>query len=66
MGGECSKYGGEEWCVQGLVGRLEGKRPLQELGVDESIILKWMFKNWDDKARIGLLCSRIGTDCGRL
>ena len=35
-------HGGEEWCVQVVVGRLEGKRPLQELGVDERIILKLM------------------------
>ena len=50
MGGECGTYGGEECYVQVLVGRREVKRPLQELGADERIILKLMFKNWDDKA----------------
>ena len=49
-----------------LVGRLEGKRPLQELGVEERTILKWMFKNWVDETWIGLLCPRIGTGGGRL
>ena len=28
MGGACSAYGGEERCIQGLVGKPEGKRPL--------------------------------------
>ena len=28
MGGTCSTYGGEERCIQGLVGTTEGKRQL--------------------------------------
>ena len=28
MGGACSAYGGGERCVQGLVGKPEGRRPL--------------------------------------
>ena len=28
MGWACSAYGGEERCIQGLVGKPEGKRPL--------------------------------------
>ena len=28
MGGACSAYGGEERCIQVLVGKPEGKRPL--------------------------------------
>jgi len=27
MGGACSAYGGEEWRIQGLVGKPEGTRP---------------------------------------
>jgi len=39
-----------------LVGKPEGKRPLKkEQGIDEKIILKWMFKKWDGKN--GLNCS---------
>ena len=28
MGGVCSPYGGEERCIQSLMGKPEGKRPL--------------------------------------
>ena len=28
MGGACSRHGGEARCIQGLVGKPEGKRPL--------------------------------------
>jgi hypothetical protein len=30
-----------------LVGKPEGKRPLGNQGIDETLILKWIFKNWD-------------------
>ena len=29
MGGTCSTYGGEERCIQLLVGKPEGKRPIE-------------------------------------
>ena len=28
MGGACSTYGGEDWCIQTLVRKPDGKRPL--------------------------------------
>ena len=30
-----------------LVGKLEGKRPLGDPGVDGRIILRWIFRKWD-------------------
>jgi len=29
-----------------LVGKTEGKRPLENLAIDGKIILKWIFKKW--------------------
>ena len=33
--------------------RTEGKRLLGRQSVDEMIILKWIFKNWDEEAWTG-------------
>jgi hypothetical protein len=30
-----------------LVGKPEGKRPFGDLGVDESIILRWIIRKWN-------------------
>jgi len=43
MGGACSKYGGEERYIQGLVMKPEGKRPL---GRSRS--------RWDDNIKMDL------------
>ena len=47
MSGACSTYGGEKSWKQGLVGKLEGKNHLEDPGVDERIILNWIFSKWD-------------------
>jgi hypothetical protein len=40
---------------------LRERRHLEALGVDGSIILKWIFKNCDGEERIVLIWLRIGT-----
>jgi len=30
-----------------LVGKREGKNHLENLGVDEKILLRWIFRKWD-------------------
>ena len=45
-----------------LVGRPKGKRPFGRLRHNGRIMLKWIFKMWDGKARSELLLLRIGTD----
>jgi hypothetical protein len=44
-----------------LMGRPEGRRSLEDLGVDRRIILKCIFKKWDGKAGTGFLWLRAGT-----
>jgi hypothetical protein len=44
-----------------LVGRPEGRRPLEDPVVDGRIILKWIFKKWDGGAWTGLIWLRIRT-----
>jgi hypothetical protein len=39
---------------------------LENLGVDGMIMLKWIFKKWDEEARTGLIWLRIGTGGGML
>jgi hypothetical protein len=49
-----------------LVGRPEGRRPLERPGIDGRIIIKWIFKTWDGWAWTGLSWLRIGTVGGLL
>jgi hypothetical protein len=48
-----------------LVGRFNGKRNSEDLGVDGRIILKLGFKKWE-WAWPGLFCLRLGTGGGHL
>jgi len=46
--------------------RPEGKTPLGRPGVDEKIILKWIFEKWDGGAWAGLIWLGIGTGGGHM
>ena len=49
-----------------LVGKPEGKNHLEDLGIDGSIILRWIFRKWDVGACTGSSWLRIGTGGGHL
>jgi hypothetical protein len=44
-----------------LEGNLRKRNHVEDLGVDGTIILKRIFKNWDREAWIGLLWLRLQT-----
>jgi len=40
----CSTHRRDEKCVKNLVGKAEGKRHFEDLGVDKSIKLEWILE----------------------
>jgi len=40
-------HGREKLCMQCLVGNLGERDRLKDKGVDERLILNWMFRKWD-------------------
>jgi hypothetical protein len=42
--GHMARIGDRRGAYRGLLGRPDGKSPLQNIGVDGSIILNWIFK----------------------
>jgi hypothetical protein len=48
MGGACSKYWGEETCIQDFGGgNLKESGHLEDSGVYGRVILRWIFENLD-------------------
>jgi hypothetical protein len=67
IGSVCSKYGGEERCIQGLSEETWGKEPTWKTKVlDGRIILKWILKKWGREAWTGSVSLRIETSGGLL
>jgi hypothetical protein len=61
MGRVCGMYVGER-CIQDFGGgNLRERDHLQDPGIDERIILRWIFKKWDVGAWSGLIWLWIGT-----
>jgi hypothetical protein len=53
MGGECSTHGREERCTGFWWGNLKERDNLEDPGVDERMLLIWIFRKWDVKKWIG-------------
>jgi hypothetical protein len=62
MGGACGTYRRQESFMQGFGGETCGKETNCKIqGVDGSIILKWIFKEWHVEVWTGLIWLMIGT-----
>jgi hypothetical protein len=64
--GHVAQVGEGKGVYRVLVGKLEGKIPLGDPGVDGSIVLRWMFRKWDVEVWTGLSWLRIQIDGGHL
>jgi len=64
--GHVARIGERSGVYRVLTGKPEGKNHLEDPGVDERIILRWMFRNWDFGVWTGLRWLRIGTGSGHL
>jgi hypothetical protein len=53
MGGKCSAYGGEETCTQFWWGTMREREHLGIPGVNGNLILKLIFRKWDEVLRTG-------------
>jgi hypothetical protein len=61
-----TRLGEERWMHRVFVGKPEGRRPLEDLGVGGWIILGKTSRKWDVGIWTGLGCSRVGTVGGGL
>jgi hypothetical protein len=44
MSGACGTHRKEDSCIHGLGRRQEGKRPREDVSVDEKVTLKWTYR----------------------
>jgi hypothetical protein len=66
MGGPRSAYG-ERICVcRDLMEKTEQSDYLEDTGLDEMILIRWIFMKWDVRAWTGSIWFRIGTSRGNL
>jgi hypothetical protein len=47
-----------------LWGGLKERAHFEDLGVDRQIMLKWIFKKWDEETWVGFIWLRTGTGGG--
>jgi hypothetical protein len=59
-------YGGEQWCIQGLVESVRERDHLEGLGINGRIMERWIFRKCDVGAWAGLILLRIGAGGGHL
>jgi len=64
--GHVARMGEGRGVYRVMVGKPEGKRPIEHQGVDGRIILSWIFRKWDVGEWTGLIWLRIGTGGGLL
>jgi hypothetical protein len=64
--GHVACMGERRGAYRALVGKPEGRRPLERPGVDGRIILKWIFERLSGGAQTKLIWLRIGTGGGLL
>jgi hypothetical protein len=59
-------YGMRKHAYRVLVGKSEERDHLEDLGMDERIILRWIFRKWDVGTWTGSSWLRIETGGGQL